>query len=154
MDRIVGGLVVTSVGNDVRSLLVQLDEPDFPYWEFYQFQRWARCRERWILLIRTDAYLANTRGGWEERGPDIAEADDAQMIWRSPAEVVELTAEMRVIDSGLYTRRPGTPLEIDEHSVSVNSLDDPASVDRPRMARGRRGSLALVNSTERFVSTR
>jgi len=145
---------VSSVGNDVRSLLVQLDEPDFPYWEFYQFQRWAQCRERWILLLRTDMYLANTRGGWEERGPDITETDEARMMWRSPADVVELTAEMRVIDSGLYTRRPGTPLEMEEDSSSV-SVEEPASLDRPRMAHSRpRGSLALVNSTERFVSTR
>ena len=144
---------MSTVGNDVRSLLVQLDEPDFPYWEFYQFQRWARCRERWILLLRTDMYLANTRGGWEERGPDIEETDEARMAWRSPRDVVELTAEMRVIDSGLYTHHPGAPVETDEDSASM-SMDEPASVDRPRMAHARRGSSALVNSTERFVSTR
>lgn len=144
---------MTNVGNDVRSLLVQLDEPDFPYWEFYQFQRWANCRERWILLIRTDLYLADTRGGWEDRGPDVVETEQEPMVWRSRADVVELTAEMRVIDSGLYSRRPGAPVELEEDSASV-SMDDPASVDRPRMAHGTRKSLALVNSTERFVSTR
>jgi len=139
-----------SIGSDVKSLLVQLDEPDFPYWEFYRFRRWDTGRARWLLLIRTDEYLATTREGWEDRGLDFEAEATRRLFERPGGDVVELTSEMRVFDSGAYhVRRSWTPDPDDEDSVS-------ASVETVRVSGSHRRSskLPLLKSTQQFVTTR
>jgi len=138
-----------SIGSDVKSLLVQLDEADFPYWEFYRLKRWDVGRTRWLLLLRTDQYLAATREGWADRGPEDEEEIAHRLDARS-AEVVELTAEMLVDDDGVYhLRRSWTP-DPDEESVthSVNTTRTSAA------RRQRETKLPLVKATQHFVTTR
>jgi len=140
---------VDTIGSDIKSLLVQLDEPEFPYREFYRFKRWDLGRTRWLLLIRTDQYLAVTREGWEDRGPEDLDEVAHRLDARS-AEVVELTAEMLVDEEGVYhLRRSWTP-DPDEESVSY-------SVDTLRTSGARRKretKLPLVKATQQFITTR
>ena len=137
------------IGSDIKSLLVQLDEPDFPYREFYRFQRWDIGRTRWLLLLRTDQYLASTREGWQDRGP-MDEDEVAHRLDARSAGVVELTAEMLVDDEGVYhLRRSWTP-DPDEESVSY-------SIDTVRTSGSRRKratKLPLVKATQQFISKR
>jgi hypothetical protein len=66
--------------NDVLSLLVQLDIPDFQYWEFHRYRQRLAAADRWPLVINTDRALADLRGGGLEETVDGSLDDEVRGI--------------------------------------------------------------------------
>lgn len=127
--------------NDVLSLLVQLDIPDFQYWEFHRYRQRLAASARWPLVINTDRALADLREG--DLGDTLHPSDDGERAGRGAD----------VDDEDLERLSAATDVE-EPVSLEIESPYADATVRRNREPRRATSNLALLKSAEKYSGKR
>jgi len=116
--------------NDVLSLLVQLDIPDFQYWEFHRYRQRISAAGRWPIVVNTDRALADLREGGLDETLHGSRDDEVEGI-----PVDDMTS---------------APMDVEEPvSLEIESPYAESTVRRRERKRAT-SNLALLKSVQKF----